>query len=200
MAIEFEFYENSDFSGGKTGKYHARAVTYKTVTTNEVARNIQQSSSFTTGDIVGMLRALSDEIAKHLNESNRVYLEGIGYFQPTLGCRKDVTDPGKTHAQNVSFKSVRFRADEELKEKLRYAMTIRSELKNHSAALTPEEVDRRVDKFFRDGGFLTRKRLEELCGVNQSMAARHINRLKEEGKIRNINTFRQPIYVRLTTG
>jgi predicted histone-like DNA-binding protein len=197
MAIKFEFYETPNVSGEKTGKYHARAVTYKTVTTDEVARNIQVSSSFTLGDVKGMLTALSNEIAKHLSGSNRVHLEGIGYFQATLGCRKEVINPKKTHAQNVAFKSVRFRADEELKDKLRYVMTIRSKVKKHSSTLTREEVDRRVAIFFQSANYLTRKRLETLCGINLNMAIRHINRLKKEGKIKNINTRWQPIYVQV---
>lgn len=194
MAIEFEFYENPEASGEKSDKYHARAVTTKTATTNEIAHSIHMSSTLTAGDIKGVLTALSNEIASRLGDSQRVHLEGIGYFQATLKCSKEI-DPKTTRAQSVYFKSVKFRADEELKGKLRYIQTVRSKRKIHSTPLTNEEVDRRVAGLFEKGDFLTRKRLEELCHLTPSTATRHINRLKEEGKIKNINTRLQPVFV-----
>ena len=195
MSIKFEYYETPDTSGEKSGKFHPRTVSSKTVATNDVAHRIHQSSTLTIGDIKGVLAALRDEIAYHLGQSNRVHLEGIGYFQATLKADKEV-DPRKTRAQSVWFKSVKFRADEELKEKLRYTKTVRSVIKRHSARLTNEQVDQKVEEWFATGDFLTRKRLEKLCRLTPSTAAIHIRRLKAEGKIKNINTNSQPIYVK----
>jgi predicted histone-like DNA-binding protein len=197
MAIKFEFYETPDPSGKKTGKYHARVVTHNTVTSAEVARRIHMASSLTIGDVKNVLTALGEELAEHLGQSNRVHLEGIGYFQVTLGCG-EVTDPKRTHAQSVGIKTVKFRVDKALRQRLVYhTRLVRSEIKRHSAPITPDEVDRRVEAFFGTADRLTRKKLEAMCGITKSMAIRHIKRMMEEGKIENVGLRNQPIYVRV---
>ncbi|MCD7901964.1 MAG: HU family DNA-binding protein [Bacteroides sp.] len=194
MAIKFEYYKAPDTSGEESDRYYARAVTTRTITTDQMAGYIQEASSLTIGDIKSVLVALSDEIAFHLGESERVHLEGIGYFQATLKCDKEI-DPEKTRARSVWFKSVKFRADQQLKNKLKYVQTVRSTVKRHSAPLTNEEVDQRVADFFQKEKILTRRQLEGLCHLTQSTASRQIKRLKEEGKIKNIGLRTQPIYV-----
>ena len=80
MAIEFEYYENPGVSGEKSGKYHPRVVTLRTVSTDEIAESIQEGSSLTVGDVRAVLERLSSKIAYHLGSSERVHLQGIGYF------------------------------------------------------------------------------------------------------------------------
>lgn len=193
MSIDFDFYETPDQSGKKTGKYHVRTVTIKTASTDEIASKIQMASSLTIGDIKAVLSLLSQEIANRLEQSERVHLEGIGYFQVTLKADKDI-DPNKTRAQSVWFKSVKFRADQELKNKLKNVHTVRSQMKRHSAKLSDTQIDKKVADYFEENEFLTRKKLELLCGFTPSTASRHIKRLKDEGKIKNMGMLRQPMY------
>lgn len=194
MAIDFEFYENPDPSGENAGKYHARVVTYRTVKTPEIARNIQKASSLTIGDVMGVLSALSDELSSNLEDSNRVHLEGIGYFQATVQVAREV-DVKKTRANSVFFKSVTFRADKVLKKKLITAITQRSMIKSHSAKLSDEKVDRLVSDYLQEKKAITRRNLQLLCGFTEYTATKHIRRMLEEGKIKNINTSKQPVYV-----
>lgn len=194
MAIKFEFYESPVSNGEKSANYHARTISLRTVTTDQIARDIHEKSSLTTSDVKAVIVELSNEIAFHLGESERVHIEGIGYFQATLKCDKEI-DPQKTRAQSVWFKSVKYRADQELKKKLKYIKTERSAIKSHSARLTNEEVDEKVSAFLAEGGFLTRGKLQAICKLTSSTAAKHIRRMREERKIKNINTPRHPIYV-----
>ena len=194
MAIQFEFYKTPDPSDAEETKYHARAVTTHTVDTNKIIEEINERASLTPGDVKAALRALSDLIALHLSESRRVHLEGIGYFQPTLKYVKEI-NPHKTRAQSIWFKSVKFRADNDLKMKLKNVATERSMIRRHSAGLTPKQIDKKLTTFFQENEFLTRKLFEELCGMTRTTAAREIRRLKGEGKIKNINTRQQPFYI-----
>lgn len=194
MSIEFEFYETPDASGGENPKYHARAVTRNTVSSEQIIREINEASSLTPGDVKAALTSLSDLLAYHLGSSERVYLEGIGYFQPTLTSSREI-DPKKTRAQSVWFKSVKFRADQNLKKKLANVHTIRTELKIHSAKLTNEDIDKRLTRYFQTNNRITRRELESLCSFTRTTAARHMNRLVKEGKIKNIGLRNQPIYI-----
>ena len=71
----------------------------------------------------------------------------------------------------------------------------RSKWKCHSAVLSEKEIDRRLTEFFTTHQVLIRRNLQSICQFTQIMASRHIQRLKEQGKIENIGTRFQPIYV-----
>lgn len=195
MAIEFEFYENPDPTGENEEKYHARPVIRRTVTTAEMANKIQEASSLTIGDVKAVLSALNAQIVNNLEESNRVHLEGIGFFEPTLKTSRDI-DPEKTRAQSVFFKSVSFRADKLLKKRLMNAPTKRSVRKEHSTPLTNEEVDEKVRMSFKENDILNTRILQFLCGFTPYAANKHIKRLVNEGKIKNIYTKYHPVYVK----
>lgn len=194
MAILFDFYETPDPSGEGEKKYHARVVTLATTSTDDLCQEIQSQTSLSPGDIKAVLIALNESLVFHLSRSNRVHLEGIGYFQPSLRPLKKIV-PGKTHSQSVWFKSIKFRADKQLRDSLKYAVTRRSPVKNHSARLTDETVDKKVKTYLQDHDFIARKDVEELCQFTRSMALRHINRMIGEGKLKNRNTKKYPLYV-----
>ena len=63
MAIFFEFYETPDPTGEQEVKYHARAVTTQTISTDTIAAEIQEDSSLTEGDVKAVLVSLSRKIA-----------------------------------------------------------------------------------------------------------------------------------------
>lgn len=196
MAVKFDFYETPIAPGSKKGvRYHARVVGSHTTNTAGITRRIQNACSLTKGDIKGALSALSDILIEDLSNGDRVHLEGVGYFQITLECA-ETKDPAKTHAQNVHFKTVRFTPDKVLKKELRKAIHIsRSETKSHSLQLSEIEIDGKLMEYFEDNPFLTRRRFEALCGFTRTMALKHIKRLIQEKRLKNTNTYNQPIYM-----
>ena len=195
MAIEFEFYETPDPSGEGKTQYHARNVTRHNVTTEQLCKDIQFGTSLTIGDVKAVLSALSDELVHYLENGARVHLEGIGYFQATLRTTREI-EPGKTRAQSVWFKSVMFRADKSLKNRLIMAKTVRASMKVHSARMSDEKVDKKIIGYLAKSKVITRQVVQNLCGFTQYTANKHIKRMLEEGKLENINTRKQPVYVK----
>ena len=179
MAVQFEFYKNPGTGEeGEEEQYHPRVVNFNSVSTEYLAAEIHRATTFGEAEVEGVLMSLSHFMSSHLKNGERVHLKGIGYFQVTLQTTEPVYDV-KTRSDKVSFKAIRFQADKELKGEL-YDMHIqRSKWKCHSAVLSEEEIDRRLTE----------------CQFTQIMASRHIQRLKEQGKIENIGTRFQPIYV-----
>ena len=70
-------------------------------------------------DVKAVLITLGDKLAKHLGEGSKVHLEGIGYFQVNLQCKEEVRTTRSVRSDNVEFKSVSYRADNELKKHLK---------------------------------------------------------------------------------
>ena len=51
--------------------------------------------------------------------------------------------------------------------------------------LTPEEIDKRLEKFFTTHDFMTKGDFYSLTGMTRTTATRHIRRLCDEGKLEN---------------
>lgn len=196
MAVQFEFYKNPVRDEEEEGEvnYHPRVVNLQHVTTQKLAAEIHTATTFGEAEVEAMLMELSRCMGKHLREGRRVHLDGIGYFQVTLQATEPIHSI-TAHANKVKFKSVNFQADKDLKGELIGMHAQRSKYKPHSASLSEADIDRLLTKYFATNPVLTRTDLQSLCHFTQSMAARHLRRLKEQGHIQNIGIRTQPIYV-----
>lgn len=196
MAISYEFYETPNPKKDGKKSYHPRTVSWHKVTTEKLAQEIQYESSLTRADVKAVLTSLADKLANHLADGQKVHLEGIGYLSVSLQCDREIHNQEDMKRAPVMFKAVNFRADEELKKKLRRAKMERSNIRQHSMPLTDEEIDAKLDEYFATHPIITRRQFQHLCLLRDSTAHRHIRRLLEEGKLRNVNTSRNPIYMK----
>lgn len=195
MPILFDFYASpSDPEKEEKENYHARVVRSHTVQIDDIVNNISKRCTLSKGDIRAVLDELGDELVYNLCEGNRVYLPGIGYFYLSLSAPKNA-DPKTTRSQSIGIKAVEFRADSILKNSLdTHAKFERSDIKVHSSRLESYEIDTLLEDYFHKNDFLTRIKLEKLCGFTKTTAQRHLQRLQNEGKLVNVNTQHNPIY------
>lgn len=195
MPIEYDFYRNPNSQGTNKKRYHARVVSSNRISTNELAEEIQNECSLTIADVKAVLIALGDKLAKHLGDGSKVHLEGIGYFQVNLQCKEEVCTPRSVRSENVEFKSVSYRADNELKKHLRNQKIQRSQTKIHSAEMTEEEIDQKLTEYFKTHETLTRNQFEVLCTQVKSTAHRILQKLVKNGKLKNVSTKQHPVYM-----
>ena len=142
-----------------------------------------------------MLIALGDKLAKHLGEGSKVHLDGIGYFQVNLQCKEEVCSTRSVRSDNVVFKSVSYRADNDLKKHLKKQKIQRSQTKIHSVEMTEEEIDRKLMDYFKTHDALTRSQFEVLCTQVKSTAHRILQKLVKDGKLKNVSTKQHPVYM-----
>lgn len=195
MPIEYDFYRNPNSQGTNKKRYHARVVSSNRISTNELAEEIQNECSLTITDVKAVLIALGDKLAKHLGDGSKVHLEGIGYFQVNLQCKEEVRTTRSIRSENIEFKSVSYRADNELKKHLRNQKIQRSQTKIHSVEMTEEEIDQKLTDFFKTHETLTRSQFEVLCTQVKSTAHRILQKLVKNGKLRNVSTKQHPVYM-----
>ena len=186
MAIQFELYKSPARKDEEDKElYHARVVNFQHIDTDYLAKEIQQATSLTEGDVKAVLESLSHFMGSRLREGERVHLDGIGYFQVKLNSLEPITSP-KLKANQMKLKAnIGFKADKKLSSKL----------KLHSVPRSNEEIDRLLTAYFSNNQILTRSDFQGLCKLTLTTAARHIKRLKEEKKLQNINTRQSPVYV-----
>lgn len=193
--IDYEFYRNPDSEGTNKKRYHARVVSHGTVNSKELAKEIQKECSLTHVDVEAVLMTLADKLAKHLGDGKKVYLEGIGYFQVNLRCKEEVRTTHAVRSETVEFKSVSFRADNDLKKSLKRQKIKRSRLKPHSHLPTESVIDKLLTTYFETHETMTRRAFQFEVGQVKATACRTIKKLVKAGKLRNIGTDRSPVYV-----
>ena len=186
MAIQFELYKSPARKDEEDKElYHAWVVNFQHIDTDYLAKEIQQATSLTEGDVKAVLESLSHFMGSRLREGERVHLDGIGYFQVKLNSLEPITSP-KLKANQMKLKAnIGFKADKKLRSSVSVVKVERSKLKLHSVPRSNEEIDK----------ILTRSDFQGLCKLTLTTAARHIKRLKEEKKLQNINTRQSPVYV-----
>lgn len=196
MAIHFEWYENPVPSDRPDEKnVHARITLNGRVGTDYIRYKIQQRCSLTETDVSAVLDALSHIMGEELADGKQIHLDGIGYFHPTLKCTEAVTRETKRKNTKVKLKSIKFRADQTLKNEVGNVKLVNIKHNGHSNKLSDEEIDIKLKAYFAEHQLMTRTDFQRVCGFMKSKAMAHIRRLKEEGKIRNIGIPTQPVYV-----
>ena len=195
MAIEYDFYRNPNSQGTNKKRYHARVVSGNRISTDELAKEIQDECSLTIADVKAVLIALGDKLAKHLGEGDKVHVEGIGHFQVNLRCKEEVRTTRAIRSENIEFKSVSYRADNDLKKHMQKQKIQRSQTKVHSLPMTEEETDQILTEYFQTHETLTRRQFETLCTQMKSTAHRILQKLVKDGKLRNVATAHSPVYM-----
>ncbi|WP_300729724.1 HU family DNA-binding protein [uncultured Bacteroides sp.] len=196
MAVKFEFYQTPKPQESAKKTYHARVINQQHVDSDQLAEEICHQCSLTEADIKAALVALSKQMAEHLKNGKRVHLDGIGYFQITLQC-PETDNPKKLRAEDVTFKTVRFRADKSLKGNLTELKTKRSQEKPHSSAITEEKLETKLTEYFKTNRILTRRSFEEIFRLTRPTACRTIKKLVERQQLKNIGTSHSPVYIAL---
>ena len=112
-----------------------------------------------------------------------------------LHCKEEVRSMNGVRSENIEFKSVSFRADIDLKKNLKQQKIRRSRNKPHSMPMTEKEIDEKLTEHFAQNPILTRREFQFLCLQVKPTACRILRKLVEEGKLKNISTARNPVYV-----
>jgi len=191
----YDVYESPSPDDSKKRSLHVRLVTSGTVDTQRIAEDIHYSSSLTVGDIVAVLTQLSHHMKDLLQQGKRVHIDGLGYFQMTLKC-----PPAKSakdiKGNMVSFKSISFRPESNLKKDLKKTSFVRSNRRNiHSQKLSLDQMKDILKEYFKDHSYITRSVFERLCSFTESTARNKLQQLTEEGILKREGIQRFPIYV-----
>lgn len=119
MAVGYKLTKiNDNITGSDKLRYAVTTVSYGNLTLDQLADQMSTASTFTPGDIKGIIENLTRMIADRLKEGYTVTIDGIGTFSVTGQLSKEVTDPTKVRAESVLMKGVGFKPSPKLKERL----------------------------------------------------------------------------------
>ena len=196
MAILYDWYENPGESDDSEEKgLHPRIFLNGKVGTDKLCRMIHGRSSLSVGDVKNAFEMLAQICGEELREGREVHIEGLGYFAPILRSTQKVTRSTKNKWSKMELKTIGFRPDARLRGELVGAKASRSKYARHSESLSAVEIDMRLKEYFADHDVMLRYDFQEVCCMTRTTANRHLRRLLEEGKLKNIGKRMQPIYV-----
>ena len=196
MAILYDWYENPGESDDSEEKgLHPRIFLNGKVGTDKLCRMIHGRSSLSVGDVKNAFEMLAQICGEELREGREVHIEGLGYFAPILRSTQKVTRSTKNKWSKMELKTIGFRPDARLRRELVGAKASRSKYARHSESLSEVEIDMRLKDYFAEHDVMLRYDFQEACCMTRTTANRHLRRLQEEGKLRNIGKRMQPIYV-----
>ena len=155
---------------GEDGKriLYPRMKLYGQVDLETITEKIAYASSFTRGDIIGLMQAITDE---------------IGVFTPALGLRQDrereTGEEGDTkrNAVSICLKDIHFKVDKELLYRTaRHCHLKRStdKFQRSSQVFSPQERLERAKKYLEKNSFMTQADYCQLTGLLKSAASREL--------------------------
>ena len=197
MTILYDWFATPKTDADGKTTLHARPCFNGTTDTEALARRIQKHTSLTVGNILSVLSELNAAIGEELGNGRQVHLRGLGYFAPTLSVADEVTADMKPQQRNrlVRFKSVSFRPDKALRASIGTPDLLQTHWEAHSLAHSEEETERLLTEFFEKHRFLTRRDLQFLLGLKKTAACSLLQTLTAEGRLQNLGSTRQPVYV-----
>lgn len=198
MAAEYDFQRKPNPKGdGTLQPLYPRIVNKGTITTKRLVSDIAQASSFSPGDIIGLLAALEDRISYYISEGHHVQLGDMGYFSAGLVSRP-VDDKKEIHAQSISFGKVHFRVSPGFHkrcagfvERVKAGYGFR-----HSAEISGTERYRRLTEFLKTHPFITRKDYSEITGLLKNKALNDLNLLVERGYLATVGQGSHKVYIK----
>ena len=81
MSIRYRKYQEKREGNKNYGKWYGRAVHLNNVSTKELAEEIAHATTATYADTLAVLNELSVALRRHLLNSDRVEIEGLGTFK-----------------------------------------------------------------------------------------------------------------------
>lgn len=109
MAIQYRLYQNKNLRNTVAyGRWYAKAVTLSEIHTDDLAYIVQRNCSMKKSDVKAVIEELVEVIRDQLAQSNRVVLDGLGAFRPSIVSSGAVAAADYSATANVKSLKVLF--------------------------------------------------------------------------------------------
>lgn len=183
MTALYGLFRNPPHKGEKESDIlHARIIPGRIIRIDRITNDISQCTSFSPGDVKGLLQAFADVLVMYLEDGDEVDLEGLGHFSVSLKCPK-ITTPRQVRAEEISFKSVNFRCSKEITDRLTVMRVERKPGSSKPVKYTAEDRKARIIQHFEKHDTIMSS---DCMGINECtryLALKDLKELMDEKKI-----------------
>lgn len=201
--VQYTMQEMPDLQGTGKRKTYPKMVVRGTMTLDDIAELISAQSTFSVGDVKGVVCALAGALAHGMASGCNVKIEGIGTFSPALALRKgvepeEVDGASRRNAASVKVGGVNFRADRTLVE----TTNSRAILERTHVRRARLRVALRSDRLelalahLEKNGVLRVPDYQHLTGLGHTAAAAELREFCNEGCIASSGCGSHKVYVK----
>ena len=185
MAARYDFREvPSKKENGEEPKLYPHIISSGTIRTRTILEEISEASTFTVGDLEGVLCALTEKISKYLVDGYHVELGKIGYFSASLKATHPVKDKKEIRAQSIYFDNINFRASMWFRRHTKgYVERAGKYGSRSSSQLSEEEKLFRLERYLNENAFITRSDYTRLTVFQRNRAHQDLHRFVYQGII-----------------
>lgn len=196
MAAEYDFRRKPDEKGdGELQPLYPRIVSKGTIDSKQLFREIAEASSFTEGDLEGIMVSLQRKVSYYLSEGYHVKLGEFGYFSSSLKARP-VMDKKEIRSVSIWFDNVNFRATKWFRRHCAGTVT-RAKFGFQESSDLPEETRlARLDAFLVKNLFITRREYTQITGLLKGKALRELNLLVDKGTLKTRGSGNRVVYLK----
>lgn len=181
MAAKYDLVPKPNEKGdGKPQPLYPRVVSSGTIDTETIVRDISQASSFTPGDIEGVLECYERQVAHYLSEGYHVQIGRLGYLSPKLTARP-VMDKKEIRANSISFNGANFRTSSWLLRHISGFLERAAHGFSHSSTLSLARRRQLLEEYLDNHVYITRTQYSELTGLLKNLALNDLNAWLKEG-------------------
>lgn len=108
MAVLIKLLQNKCTGSSANGKWFAKTVSTGEAHTEDIARKIEEDTTFTHGEVKGMMDALVDVMTEMLHDGKTVSIDGFGRFRLVAESISTAKPEDFTIAKNIKGVKCRF--------------------------------------------------------------------------------------------
>lgn len=195
MAADYDFRRKPNENGdGELQPLYPRIVSKGTVDSKQLFREIAEASSFTEGDLAGIMVSLQEKVSYYLSEGYHVKLGEFGYFSVSLKARP-VMDKKEIRSVSISFDNVNFRATRWFRRRSSGTVSRAKSGFQQSSDIPEETRHSRLKAFLTKNHFITRREYTQITGLLKGKAQRELNNLVDKGILTTRGTGNRIVYL-----
>lgn len=193
--------EMPDLQGDKQVIRYPRMLIKYRYSTRQIAQEIASGTTFSQGEIEGLVLALTHNIADKLAQGYSVKIDGLGVFSAKLGLRDgfepERTEGTKRNAASLHVSGVRFRSDKELINRINQSCRLERvqspQYNNHNQGREQRLEELRT--YLAEHGFVRVSAYAAMMGLSHSSASRELRIFLRDGHISSVGYASHKLYI-----
>lgn len=196
MPAEYDLREGLNGNDKERGTLHPHIISKGTIDSKQIAKDIASATTFSEGEVLGLIAAYENKISSYLKEGYEVKMGEMGYFSLKLKARP-VRDPKEIRAYSISINNVNFKASAHLKKDMRGVPLQRARYGfSKSMKISQEECRKRLLTYLESNPIIVRREYSAITGLLKNKALESLEEFRKEGLIEKRGRGSQVYYIK----
>ena len=204
MSAYYDLFEKPDIrQTGEQQPLYARFIPKGTIERKEFINRVHLFTGISRSLLEGAMASFMDELRDCLADGWTVELGELGYFTPSLNCRREAMEKKELRAASVTLRGLNFRLGKEFYKELHKKMRLErhpqssSKPESSTPLLSVEQRFRLLDEYLRqEQPCINRAQYVRLTGRSVKQAVTDLNLFIEDGLLKRCGAGRNVVYMR----